>query len=83
VKRTARHGLSRKSKKSGGLVTGSIEYKSNTRPHDRARELKVDIPRGEIMDANYAAAMVAARTGMPLTEVDIVKITQIKPDQVK
>ncbi len=63
-----------KSKKSSGLATRSIVYKSNKRPHDRLRELKVDVPRGEIIDASYAAAMVALRTGMPLVEVNIVKI---------
>ncbi len=63
-----------KSKKSRGLTTRSIAYKSNKRPHDRARELKVDVPCGEIIDASYAAAMVAVRTGMPLAEVNIVKI---------
>lgn len=33
-----------KSKKSRGLVTKSIAYKSNKHPHDRSRELKVDVP---------------------------------------
>ncbi|MGH3753785.1 MAG: hypothetical protein ACRDRP_14015 [Pseudonocardiaceae bacterium] len=64
-----------KSKKSRGLVTRSIVYKSSKRPHDRPLELKVDIPHGEIIDADYAAAMVAVRTGMPLAEVNIVTIT--------
>ncbi len=63
-----------RSKKSRGLTTRSIAYKSNKRPHDRSQELTVDVPRGEIIDASYAAAMVALRTGMPLTEVNIVKI---------
>ncbi len=63
-----------KSKKSRGLATRSIVYKSNKRPHDRHRELKVDVPRGEIIDASYAAAMVAMRTGMPLADVNIVTI---------
>jgi hypothetical protein len=36
--------------------------------------LIVDIPHGEAMDADYAAAMVAVRTGIPLAEVTIVTI---------
>ncbi len=64
-----------KSKKSRGLVARSIVYKSDKRPHDRSQELKVDVPRGEIIDASYAAAMVAVRTSMPLEDVNIVKIT--------
>jgi hypothetical protein len=75
VKHTVRHGLPRKSKKSRGLAIRIIVYKSNKRPHDRSRELKVDVPRGETIDASYAAAMVAVRTSMPLAEVKIVKIS--------
>jgi hypothetical protein len=63
-----------KSKKSRGLATRSIVYKSSQHPHDRHRELKVDVPRGEIMDSGYAAAMVAVRTGIPLADVNIIKI---------
>lgn len=63
-----------KSKKSRGLAARIIAYKSNKRPHDRHRELKVNVPRGEIIDAGYAAAMVAVQTGMPLQDVHIVKI---------
>ncbi len=63
-----------KSKKGRGLVARSIVYKSNKRPRDQSRELKVDVPRGEIIDASYAAAMVAMRTSMPLEDVNIVKI---------
>ena len=63
-----------RSKKDKGLTTRNIVYKSSQNPHDRHRELKVDVPRGEIMDADYAAAMVAVRTGMPLADVNIVKI---------
>ncbi len=63
-----------KSKKSSGLTTRIIAYKSNKRPHDRPLELKVDVPRGEVIDASYAAAMVAVRTGMPLGDVTIVTI---------
>ncbi len=63
-----------KSKKSRGLTTRSIAYKSNKRPHDWLLELTVDVPRGETVNASYAAAMVAVRTGMPLDDVSIVKI---------
>jgi hypothetical protein len=67
----------RKSKKSRGLVVRRIVYRSAQRPHDRPRELIVDVPRGEVLDADYAAAMVAVRTGMPLAEVSIVTITGV------
>jgi hypothetical protein len=50
-------------------------YRSTQHPHERARALTVDVPHGEIMDAEYAAAIVAVRTGMPLTEVTIVTIS--------
>ncbi len=70
-----------KSKKSRGLATRSIAYQSNKRPHDRPLELKVDVPRGEIIDASYAAAMVAVRTGMPLAEVNIVKIAEVDENE--
>jgi hypothetical protein len=39
--------------------------------------LIVDVPRGEAMDADYAAAMVVIRTGMPLVEVSIVTIAGV------
>ncbi|MBV9141606.1 MAG: hypothetical protein JO115_11930 [Pseudonocardiales bacterium] len=61
-------------KKTGGLVTRNIVYKSSKYPHTRYRELKVEVPRGEIIDAHYAAGMVAVRTGMPLADVNIIKI---------
>jgi hypothetical protein len=66
-----------KNKKNSGLATRRIVYKSSRHPHDRHRELKVDVPRGEIIDARYAAAMVAVRTGMPLADVSIVTIAGI------
>ncbi len=67
----------RKSKKSRGLVARRITYTSTKRPHDRHRELIVDIPHGEVMDNDYAAAMVAVRTGMPLVEVSILTIAGV------
>jgi hypothetical protein len=69
-----RPGLLRTSKKSRGLTARSIVYTSTKRPHGRPRELIVDVPHGEVMDADYAAAMVAVRTGMLLAEVSIVTI---------
>ena len=65
----------RKRKKNRGLVARRTTYTSTRRPHDRYRELMVDVPHGEIMDADYAAAMVAVRTGMPLAEVTIITTT--------
>ncbi len=61
-------------KKRRWLVARSITYTSTKRRHDRHRELIVDISQGEIMDADYAAAIVTVRTGMPLTEVTIITI---------
>jgi hypothetical protein len=52
-------------------------YTSTKRPHDRLQELTVDVPHGEVMDADYAAAMVAVRTGIPLAEVTIVTISGV------
>ena len=66
----------RTSKKNRGLVARRITYTSTKRPHDRHRELIVDVPHGEVMDADYAAAMVAVRTGMPLAEVTIVTVAE-------
>jgi hypothetical protein len=56
------------------LVAKSITYTSTQRPHDRPRELTVNITPGEVMDTGYAAAIVAVRTGMPLAEVSILTI---------
>lgn len=67
-----RHTTNKKNRK---LTTRSIAYKSTKHPRDRLRELTVNVPRGEIVDTRYAAAMVAVRTGMPLAEVSIVTIT--------
>jgi hypothetical protein len=38
------------------------------------RELIVDVPHREVMDADDAATLVAVRTGMPVAEVTIVMI---------
>jgi len=50
-------------------------YGDRRRPHIRHQELKVDVRRGEVIDDDYAAAMVAVRTTMPLADVRIVRIT--------
>ncbi|MGB6162365.1 MAG: hypothetical protein WCF33_23340 [Pseudonocardiaceae bacterium] len=35
----------------------------------------MSVRRGEVVDAGYAAAVVAVRTGMPLTDVIIIAIS--------
>ncbi|MGH3974698.1 MAG: hypothetical protein ACRDS9_15410 [Pseudonocardiaceae bacterium] len=77
MKNTVRHRSPPKRKKRVGLTVRSIVYKSSKYPHGRVQELKVTVPRGEIIDASYAAAMVAVRTGMPLAEVNIIKIAGV------
>jgi len=71
------HVMSRKpkSKQARGLETRRIVYGDRRRPHARHQELKVDVRRGEVIDEDYAAAMVAARTTMPLAEVRIIRVT--------
>ncbi|MGH3940759.1 MAG: hypothetical protein ACRDTG_19405 [Pseudonocardiaceae bacterium] len=64
----------RKRKESRGLETRQIVYGDRRRPHARHQELKVDVRRGEVIDDDYAAAMVAARTTLPLTDVFIVQV---------
>lgn len=64
----------RKSKEARGLETRLIVYGDRRRPHARPQELKVDVRRGEVIDDDYAAAMVAARTTLALTDVFIVKV---------
>lgn len=64
-----------KSKEARGLETRRIVYSDRRRPHDKPQELKVDVRRGEVIDDDYAAAMVAARTTMPLADVRIVRVT--------
>ncbi|MGH3937813.1 MAG: hypothetical protein ACRDTG_04135 [Pseudonocardiaceae bacterium] len=62
-------------KPAGGLETRCIVYGNHRRPHDNPQELSVDVRRGEVIDDDYAAAMVAARTTLPLTDVRIIKVT--------
>lgn len=66
-----------KSKADRGLVTRLIVYKDRRNPRDRPRELKVDVSVREVIDTDYAAAMVAARTTTPLADVKIVKIAEV------
>lgn len=63
-----------KSKTSRGLETRHIVYGNRRRPHDRPQELKVDVRRDDVMDIDYAAAMVAVRTPIPLADVMIIKV---------
>jgi hypothetical protein len=65
----------RRRPKSTGLVARSITYRSAQRPRERPQELTVSVRPGEVIDAGYAAAVVAVRTGMPLAEVTIVTIS--------
>ncbi|MGQ0774451.1 MAG: hypothetical protein ACT4NY_08555 [Pseudonocardiales bacterium] len=63
------------SKEARGLETRVIVYGDRRRPHAQRQELKIDVRRGEVIDNDYAAAMVAARTTTPLADVLIVKVT--------
>lgn len=64
-----------KSKASRGIVTRTIRYQDRRNPPGRPQELKVDVRRGEHIDNDYAAAMVAARRGVPLAQVTVVEVT--------
>lgn len=66
--------MKRKSKEQRGLVTHRIVYASHQRPHDRHQELKVDLRRGTVIDLDYAAALVAVRTPLPLDEIRVIRI---------
>lgn len=70
---------SKRKKRSSRLVTRRIIYRSHKRPHDSPQELKVDLPQGAEIDADYAAGLVAARTTMPLADVQIIKV--VGPDE--
>ncbi|MGH3916264.1 MAG: hypothetical protein ACRDTC_23080 [Pseudonocardiaceae bacterium] len=63
-----------KSKVQRGLVTHRIIYANRKYPHARNQELKVDVRRGTIIDADHAAGLVAVRTPLPLNEVKIIRI---------
>lgn len=64
-----------RSKAARGLVTWTIVYRDRRRSHGRDQQLKVDVRRGEVIDLDYAAAMVAVRTALPLADVRVVRIT--------
>ncbi|MGH3913628.1 MAG: hypothetical protein ACRDTC_09475 [Pseudonocardiaceae bacterium] len=64
-----------KSKESRGLETRRIVYSDRRHPHGTLQELKVDVRRGEVIDDDYAAALVAVRTCVALADVHIVRIT--------
>lgn len=64
-----------KSKADRGLETRTIVYGDRRRPHAQHQELKVDVRHGEVIDDDYAAAMVAARTTTPLADVRVIKVT--------
>ncbi|MCA1706929.1 MAG: hypothetical protein LC808_28165 [Actinobacteria bacterium] len=63
-----------RSKKSRGMVTRCIVYRNRRYSGNRPQELKIDVRRGERVDNDYAAAMVAVRTGTPLADVTILEI---------
>lgn len=67
----------RTSRKKRGLVARRIAYTRTKHPHDRIRELTVHVAYREVMDADYAAAMMAVRTGMPLAEVITVTVAGV------
>lgn len=67
-----------RSKKSRGLETWRLVYVNRHHPHAPAQEIKVDVRRGETIDADYAAAMVAVRTSISLADVRILRI--VAPD---
>lgn len=72
MKRTKRT----KSKRSRGLVTRRIVYRNRKHSEGRPQEVKIDVRRGERVDTDYAAAMVAVRTGTPLADVTIIEVRE-------
>jgi len=64
-----------KSKADRGLETWRIVYGDRRRPHAPHQELKVDVRCGDVIDEDYAVAMVAARTTTPLADVQFIKVT--------
>lgn len=71
---TENHRKRTKSKAQRGLVTQRIVYANHKLPHARHQVLTVDVRSGTVIDADYAAALVAVRTPLPLADVRIVKI---------
>ncbi|MGH3912234.1 MAG: hypothetical protein ACRDTC_02300 [Pseudonocardiaceae bacterium] len=64
-----------KSKAAKGLETRRIVYGDHRRPRNRPQEIRVDVRRGEVIDEDYAVAVVAARTTLPLDQVRIIRIS--------
>jgi hypothetical protein len=64
-----------KSKAARGLVTRTIVYRDRRWPHRRNQQLKVDVRRDEVINPEYAAAMVAVRTTLALADIRVVRIT--------
>lgn len=67
-----------KSKSRRGLVAKRIVYRNRRRPHDRPQELKIDVRRDETVDTCDAAAMVAVRTSIPMSNVKIIEIVGLE-----
>lgn len=68
-----------RSKKNRGLVTRTIAYRHRQHPAGKPQQIKVEVRRDEQIDTGYAAAIVAVRTGTPLTDVIIIDIRE--PDR--
>ncbi|MGH3915668.1 MAG: hypothetical protein ACRDTC_20010 [Pseudonocardiaceae bacterium] len=64
----------RKSKAQRGLVTQRIIYANRKYPPARNQELKVNLRRRTVIDADYTVGLVAVRRSLPLDEVMIVRI---------
>lgn len=71
---TENHRKHTQSKAQRGVVTQRIVYASHQRPHARHQVLKVDVRSGTVIDVDYAAALVAVRTPLPLADIRIVRI---------
>jgi hypothetical protein len=65
-----------RSKRSRGLVTRRIVYRNRRRQDSQPQEVKIDVRCGESVDTDYAAAIVAVRTGTPLVDVMIIEIRE-------
>lgn len=62
-------------KKTQALVTKIITYRDGRHPASSPPlSLTVDVHRDEVLDADYLAAVVAVRTGTPLTQVRIIEV---------
>ena len=68
-----------RSKKNRGLVTRTIVYRHRRHPAGKPQQITIDVRRDEQIDTGHAAAIVALRTGTPLTDVIIIHIRE--PDR--